>query len=78
MTIEGNGNVLIGTTTDPGYKLRVNGTTFTNDIRTFLPEADSVSTPWRFGTASIATIIPNRRLRVNVGGVEYYIGAVEV
>jgi hypothetical protein len=73
-----NGNVLIGTDTDPGYKLRVNGTTFTNDIRTFLPEADSVSTPWRFGTASIATITPNRRLRVNVGGVEYYIGAVEV
>jgi hypothetical protein len=73
-----NGNVLIGTDTDPGYKLRVNGTTFTNDIRTFLPEADSVSTPWRFGTASIASITPNRRLRVNVGGVEYYIGAVEV
>jgi hypothetical protein len=74
----GGGNVMVGTTTDSGDKLRVAGTTFTNEIKTFLPEADSVSTPWRFGTASIATIIPNRRLRVNVGGVEYYIGAVEV
>jgi hypothetical protein len=78
MTILGSGNIMIATTTDSGDKLRVNGTTFTNDIRTFLPEADSVSTPWRFGTASIASITPNRRLRVNVGGVEYYIGAVEV
>jgi hypothetical protein len=78
MRILSSGNVLIGTTTDSGDRLRVNGTTFTNEIRTFLPEADSVSTPWRFGTASNASITPNRRLRVNVGGIEYYIGAVEV
>ena len=31
MTIEGNGNVLIGTTTDPGYKLAVNGNIYLAD-----------------------------------------------
>jgi hypothetical protein len=72
-------NVLIGTTTDSGHKLRVNGTTFTNELITLAPEAESISgAAWRFGTASIASITPNRRLRVKVGGVEYYIGAVEV
>ena len=79
MTILGSGNVLIGTTTDSGDKLRVNGTTFSNEIMTLLPEAESRSNiNWRFGAASIASITPNRRLRVKVGGVEYYIGAVEV
>jgi len=78
MTVN-NLNVLVGTQTDSGDKLRVNGTTFSNEIMTLLPEAESRSgIVWRFGAASIATIIPNRRLRVKVGGVEYYIGAVEV
>ena len=73
------GNVLVGTTSDPGDKLRVNGTTFTNEIMTWNPENDNRSgVAWRLGGVSNASITPNRRLRVNVGGVEYYIGAVEV
>jgi hypothetical protein len=73
------GNVMIGTTTDTGDKLRVNGTTFTNEIMTLSPESESRSgIVWRLGSASIGTIVNNRRLRVKVGGVEYYIGAVEV
>ena len=79
MRIASGGNVLIGTTTDSGYKLRVSGTTFTDELITLAPETEGVSgASWRFGTASIASITPNRRLRVKVGGVEYYIGAVEV
>jgi hypothetical protein len=73
------GNVLIGTTTDTSDKLRVNGNTFTNTLMTWNPENDNRSgVEWRFGAASIASITPNRRLRVSVGGTEYYIGAVEV
>jgi hypothetical protein len=79
MTILGSGNIMIATTTDSGDKLRVNGTTFTNEIMTLSPEAESRSAiNWRLGAASIGTIVNNRRLRVKVGGVEYYIGAVEV
>jgi len=78
MTVN-NLNVLIGTQTDTGDKLRVAGTTFTNELMTLSPENESRSgINWRFGAASIASITPNRRLRVKVGGVEYYIGAVEV
>jgi hypothetical protein len=72
-------NVVIGTITDSGDRLRVNGTTFSNDIMTWNPANDNRSgVAWRLGAASIGTDIPNRRLRVNVGGVEYYIAAVEV
>lgn len=72
-------NFAIGTSSDSTDKLRVAGTTFTNEIMTLLPEAESRSNiNWRFGAASIASITPNRRLRVKVGGIEYYIGAVEV
>ena len=79
MRITSGGNVLIGTTTDSGDKLRVNGTSFSNTIMTWNPENDNRSgIAWRLGGVSNASITPNRRLRVNVGGVEYYIGAVEV
>jgi hypothetical protein len=79
MIIASNGNVLIGTTDNPGDKLRVNGTTFSNEIMTWNPQNDNRSgIAWRFGEASIASVTPNRRLRVNVGGIEYYIGAMEV
>jgi hypothetical protein len=72
-------NFAIGTSIDSTDKLRVNGTTFTNEIMTWNPENDNRSgVAWRLGAASIASITPNRRLRVSVGGVEYYIGAVEV
>jgi len=76
------GNVIIGTTSDSGDRLRVtggNGITFTDAIMTYNPNNDNRSgIAWRLGGVSIASITPNRRLRVNVGGVEYYIGAVEV
>jgi hypothetical protein len=79
MIIAGGGNVLIGTQTDSGDKLRVNGTTFSNDIMTWNPQNDNRSgVAWRLGAATIGAVTPNRRLRVNVGGMEYFIGAVEV
>jgi hypothetical protein len=79
MVIANGGNVLIGTTTDSGDKLRVDGNTFTNTIMTWNPQNDNRSgVAWRLGAATIGTDTLNRRLRVNVGGVEYYIGAVEV
>jgi hypothetical protein len=75
----GGGNVMVGTNTDSGDKLRVAGTTFSNTLMTWNPANDNRSgVAWRLGAASIGTDILNRRLRVNVGGVEYYIGAVEV
>jgi hypothetical protein len=74
------GNVKIGTTSNAAAdKLRVNGNTFTNTIMTWNPENDNRSgVAWRLGAATIGAVTPNRRLRVNVGGVEYFIGAVEV
>jgi hypothetical protein len=79
MSIRSGGNVLIGSDSDTGDKLRVNGTTFSNNIMTWNPQNDNRSgVAWRLGAASIGTDTLNRRLRVNVGGVEYYIGAVEV
>jgi hypothetical protein len=68
----------IGTSINTTDLLRVNGNTFTNTIRTFNPENDNRSVEWRLGSASIATITPNRRLRVSVDGIEYYIAAVEI
>jgi hypothetical protein len=74
-----NSNVLIGTTDDTSDKLRVNGNTFTNTLMTWNPQNDNRSgVEWRFGAATIGTDTPNRRLRVSVGGMEYYIAAVEV
>ena len=82
MSFASAGNVIIGTTSDSGDRLRVtggNGITFTDAIMTYNPNNDNRSgIAWRLGGVSIASITPNRRLRVNVGGVEYYIGAVEV
>jgi hypothetical protein len=69
----------IGTTVNTTDLFRVNGTTFSNNIMTWNPQNDNRSgIAWRFGEASIASVTPNRRLRVSVGGTEYYIGAVEV
>jgi hypothetical protein len=80
LTVKGtNSNVLIGTTDDTSDKLRVNGNTFTNTLMTWNPQNDNRSgVEWRFGAATIGTDTPNRRLRVSVGGMEYYIAAVEV
>jgi hypothetical protein len=74
-----NGNVMIGTQTNSGDRLRVAGTTFSDEIMTLLPEAESRSNiNWRFGSASIGSLTTNRRLRVKVAGVEYWIAAVEI
>jgi hypothetical protein len=74
------GNVKIGTTSNAAAdKLRVNGNTFTNTLMTWNPENDNRSgVAWRLGSATIGAVTPNRRLRVSVDGMEYYIGAVEV
>lgn len=78
-SILNGGNVLIGTTTSTGDKLRVAGNTFSNTIMTWNPENDNRSgVEWRFGAASTLSIIANRRLKVSVGGVEYWIAAAEV
>jgi hypothetical protein len=73
-----NGNVLIGTTTDSGDRLRVNGNTYTNTIRTLKPDSDNRSVEWKFGEASTLSITANKRIRVSVDGVEYWLAAAEV
>lgn len=79
MTITSGGNVLIGTTSDSSDKLRVNGTTFSNNIMTWNPQNDNRSgVAWRFGEKSDTIYTSNKSLRVNVGGVEYWILAREV
>jgi hypothetical protein len=63
MRITSGGNVLIGTTTDVGARLHVNGT-----IRTGAPSGGS-AVDWRLGTARGGTITPNAIVRVEIGGV---------
>lgn len=58
-----SGNVLIGTTTDVGARLHVNG-----DVRTAAPTGGS-AVNWRLGTARAGTITPNATVRVEIGGV---------
>jgi hypothetical protein len=57
------GNVLIGTTTDVGAKLHVNGA-----VRTGAPSGGS-AVDWRLGTARGGTITPNAIVRVEIDGV---------
>jgi hypothetical protein len=63
MLINTNGNVLIGTTTDVGARLHVNGA-----VRTGAPSGGS-AVDWRLGTARGGTITPNAIVRVEIGGV---------
>ena len=63
MRITSSGNVLIGTTTDVGARLHVNG-----DIRTAAPSGGS-AVNWKLGTARGGTITPNAIVRVEIGGV---------
>jgi hypothetical protein len=63
MRITSGGNVLIGTTTDVGAKLNVNGA-----VRTGAPSGGS-AVDWRLGTARGGTITPNAIVRVEIGGV---------
>jgi hypothetical protein len=78
MRITSGGNVLIGTETDSGDRLRVNGNTYTNTIRTLKPDSDNKSVEWKFGEASELSITANKRIRVSVNGVEYWLAAAEV
>jgi hypothetical protein len=73
-----SGNVLIGTTTDSTDRLRVNGNTYTNTIRTLKPDSDNRSVEWKFGEASTLSITANKRIRVSVDGVQYWLAAAEV
>ena len=57
------GNVLIGTTTDVGSTLHVNGT-----IRTGAPSGGS-AVNWRLGTARGGTVTTNATVRVEIDGV---------
>lgn len=57
------GNVLIGTTTDVGARLHVNG-----DVRTAAPTGGS-AVNWRLGTVRGGTVTPNATVRVEIGGV---------
>jgi hypothetical protein len=63
MTLTSGGNVLIGTTTDVGAMLHVNGA-----VRTGAPSGGS-AVDWRLGTARGGTITPNAIVRVEIGGV---------
>jgi hypothetical protein len=62
-SFKANGNVLIGTTTDVGARLHVNGA-----VRTGAPSGGS-AVDWRLGTARGGTITPNAIVRVEIGGV---------
>jgi hypothetical protein len=71
MRITSGGNVLIGTTTDVGAKLYVNG-----GIRTANPTG-STSNDWLLGRALISgTSSPDRWIRVQIGNLYYDILAV--
>jgi hypothetical protein len=79
LTLNSQGNnVLIGTTTDSGDRLRVNGNTYTNTIRTLKPDSDNRSVEWKFGEASTLSITANKRIRVSVDGVQYWLAAAEI
>ena len=66
MRITSGGNVLIGSTTDNGSKLQVNGA-----IRTAQP-VGTTSNGWLLGRALVSgTSTPNRWIRVQIG-LEYY------
>jgi hypothetical protein len=63
------GNVLIGTSSDSGDILRVNGNTYTNTITTQTPAATTKSVAWKLGTARGGTVTTNATVRVEIDGV---------
>jgi hypothetical protein len=64
-----SGNVLIGTTTDTSDKLRVNGNTYTNTIRTHTPDLETRSVAWKLGASRGGTVTTNATVRVEIDGV---------
>jgi hypothetical protein len=69
MRILSNGNLLIGTQTDTSDKLRVNGNTFTNTIRTHTPDLETRSVAWKLGASRGGTVTTNATVRVEIDGV---------
>jgi hypothetical protein len=76
-TITPDGNVLIGTTTDNGNKLRVNGVGFFDSgVRTGQPVGTTTNN-WLLGRALVSgTSTPDRWIRVQIGSDYYDILAV--
>jgi hypothetical protein len=64
-----SGNVLIGTDTDTSDKLRVNGNTYTNTIRTHTPDLETRSVAWKLGASRGGTVTTNATVRVEIDGV---------
>jgi hypothetical protein len=60
-----SGNVLIGTTTDAGDKLQVNGA-----IKTSAPSGGTAGS-WKFGTATSGIFTIGGKIRIEINGVAY-------
>ena len=73
MQINNGGNVLIGTTTDVGAKLYVNGA-----IRTEPIGSGAITGNWKFGNEVSGTITENTSILVEIDGIEYRINARQV
>jgi hypothetical protein len=65
MRITSGGNVLIGTTTDAGDKLQVNGA-----IKTSAPSGGTAGS-WKFGTATSGIFTIGGKIRIEINGVAY-------
>jgi hypothetical protein len=76
VTFFNGGNVAIGTTTDNGYKLDVQGSLRnTTTITTGAPTSGTAK-PWRLGeAATVSPTSPNRTIRVEIDGTVYYLHA---
>jgi len=80
LVITTGGNVLIGTSTDSGDKLRVDGNTFTNTITTYRPGVNVIeSDAWKLGRVAIGTQpTETHQITVEINGASYVIGAAQV
>lgn len=77
MSVLGGGNVLIGTSTDSGDKLRVNGTILTDStIKTAAPTGSSAQ-PWKLGSANFTSSgSPTHQVIIEISGTVYKLLAV--
>jgi hypothetical protein len=76
MTLTSGNNLLVGTTTDAGFKLDVNGTArFSSSITTAAPSGGTAK-PFKIG--NVATVTPtsqNRTIEIEIDGTTYYLTA---
>jgi hypothetical protein len=76
MTLTSGNNLLVGTTTDAGFKLDVNGTArFSSTITTAAPSGGTAK-PFKIG--NVATVTPtsqNRTIEIEIDGTTYYLTA---